>query len=87
MARIAGVDIPREKRVEVALTYIYGIGRTRSADICEALNIGRATRVRDLTDEEVVKVRNLIRLGRLVEEPHCGDNKEKEGTARSWPDT
>ena len=45
MARIAGVDIPREKRVEVALTYIYGIGRTRSADICEALNIGRATRV------------------------------------------
>ena len=60
MARIAGVDIPREKRVEVALTYIYGIGRTRSADICEALNIGRATRVRDLTDEEVVKVRNFI---------------------------
>ena len=67
MARIAGVDIPREKLVEVALTYIYGIGRTRSSDICEALNIGRATRVRDLTDEEVVKVRNFIDENYTVE--------------------
>ena len=60
MARIAGVDIPREKRVEVALTYIYGIGRTRSSEICETLNIGRATRVRDLTDDEIDGVRNII---------------------------
>jgi small subunit ribosomal protein S13 len=60
MARISGVDLPREKRVEIALTYIYGVGRTRSADICEALNIGLATRVRDLTDEEIVGVRNFI---------------------------
>ena len=67
MARIAGVDIPREKRVEVALTYIYGVGRTRSSDICEALNIGRATRVRDLTDEEIVKVRNFIDENYTVE--------------------
>ena len=67
MARIAGVDIPREKRVEVALTYIYGVGRTRSSDISEALNIGRATRVRDLTDEEIVKVRNFIDENYTVE--------------------
>ena len=67
MARIAVVVIPREKRVEVALTYIYGVGRTRSSDICEALNIGRATRVRDLTDEEIVKVRNFIDENYTVE--------------------
>ncbi|MBQ30097.1 MAG: 30S ribosomal protein S13 [Acidimicrobiaceae bacterium] len=67
MARIAGVDLPREKRVEIALTYIYGVGRTRSTDICEALNIGLATRVRDLTDEEIVGVRNFIDENYTVE--------------------
>ena len=55
MARIAGVDIPREKRLEIALTYIYGLGRTRTAQICEATGINPSTRVRDLTDEEVAR--------------------------------
>jgi small subunit ribosomal protein S13 len=60
MARIAGVDIPREKRLEISLTYIYGIGRTRSNEICDALEINRDTRVRDLTDDEVARIRNHI---------------------------
>lgn len=60
MARISGVDIPREKRLEIALTYIYGIGRTKSQEICEATGIDRNTRVRDLTDEEVSKIRTFI---------------------------
>ncbi len=67
MARIAGVDIPREKRVEIALTYIYGIGRTTASQICEALDIGEATRVRDLTDEEVIRIRNHIEAELKVE--------------------
>jgi small subunit ribosomal protein S13 len=57
MARIAGVDIPREKRLEISLTYIYGIGRTTSQQICERTGIDRNTRVRDLTDEEVSRIR------------------------------
>jgi small subunit ribosomal protein S13 len=60
MARIAGVDIPREKRLEISLTYIFGIGRTRSAEICRALDISPDTRVRDLTDDEVARIRNHI---------------------------
>jgi len=60
MARIAGVDIPREKRLVVALTYIYGIGETRAQEVCEATGIDASTRVRDLTDEEVVRLRNWI---------------------------
>ena len=60
MARIAGVDIPREKRLEVSLTYIFGIGRTRSQQICAALDISPDTRVRDLTDDEVARIRNHI---------------------------
>lgn len=60
MARIAGVDIPREKRLEIALTYIYGVGRSTSQQICEATGIDRDTRVRDLTDEEVNKIRAHI---------------------------
>jgi small subunit ribosomal protein S13 len=60
MARIAGVDIPREKRVQIALTYIYGIGRTTAVQICEALDIAPSTRVRDLTEEEVVRIRAHI---------------------------
>lgn len=67
MARIAGVDIPREKRVRIALTYIYGIGRTTASEICEALDIGDATRVRDLTDEEVIRIRNHIEAELKVE--------------------
>ena len=60
MARIAGVDIPREKRLEVSLTYIFGIGRTRSAEICRELDISPDTRVRDLTDEEVNRIRTWV---------------------------
>ena len=67
MARISGVDIPREKRVKIALTYIYGIGRTTAADICEALDIGDSTRVRDLTEEEVIRIRNHIEAELKVE--------------------
>ncbi|HEY6428254.1 MAG TPA: 30S ribosomal protein S13 [Acidimicrobiales bacterium] len=60
MARISGVDIPREKRLEIALTYIYGIGPTLSKQITDAVDINPSTRVRDLTDEEVVKLRTYI---------------------------
>ena len=57
MARIAGVDIPREKRLEISLTYIFGVGRTTAQTVCAAVGIDKDTRVRDLTDEEVNKVR------------------------------
>ena len=60
MARISGVDIPREKRLEISLTYIYGIGRTISQQICAATGIDPNTRVRDLTDEEVSRIRTYI---------------------------
>ncbi|MGE4571406.1 MAG: 30S ribosomal protein S13 [Candidatus Izemoplasmatales bacterium] len=60
MARIAGVDIPREKRVVVALTYVYGIGRTRSEKILAAAGIDESTRVRDLTDSDIVKIRQQV---------------------------
>jgi small subunit ribosomal protein S13 len=67
MARIAGVDIPREKRLEVALTYIYGIGLTTAQQICAGTDVGRDTRVRDLTDEEVIRLRNYIDSNLRVE--------------------
>ena len=60
MARIAGVDIPREKRVVIALTYIFGIGKTRSIEILKACGISEETRVKDLTDEDVVKIRQEV---------------------------
>ena len=60
MARISGVDIPREKRLEISLTYIYGVGRTKSQEICSGTEIDRNTRVRDLTDEEVSRIRAYI---------------------------
>ncbi len=60
MARIAGVDIPREKRVVIALTYIYGIGRTRSEKVLAATGISEDKRVKDLTDEEVVRIRQEV---------------------------
>jgi small subunit ribosomal protein S13 len=60
MARISGVDIPREKRLEISLTYIYGIGRTTSQSICQALGIDQNTRVRNLTDEEVNRIRVYV---------------------------
>ena len=60
MARISGVDLPGEKRVEIGLTYIYGIGRVSSNRILAEANINPDTRVRDLTDEEVAKIRDII---------------------------
>jgi len=67
MARIAGVDVPREKRLEISLTYIFGIGRTRSQQICDVTGIDRNTRVRDLTDEEVNRIRAWIDQNLKVE--------------------
>jgi small subunit ribosomal protein S13 len=60
MARIAGVDIPREKRLEISLTYLFGIGRTTATKICVGTDINPSTRVRDLTDEEVNRIRAYI---------------------------
>jgi small subunit ribosomal protein S13 len=67
MARIAGVDIPREKRVEIALTYIYGIGKPSAQKILAATGVNPDTRVRDLTDEEVNKIRDYIDKNFIVE--------------------
>ena len=67
MARIAGVDLPRDKRVEVALTYIYGIGRSRSKQILQDTGINPDTRVRDLTEDEVTKLRSYIDKNLVVE--------------------
>ena len=60
MARVAGVDIPRDKRVVVSLTYIYGIGRSTAEDICRAAGVDEATRVRDLSEDDVTKLRSQI---------------------------
>ena len=67
MARIAGVDLPREKRVEIGLTYIYGIGRPSSIRILKEANINPDTRIRDLTDDEVIKIRDIIEKSQTVE--------------------
>ncbi len=67
MARIAGVDIPREKRLVVSLTYIFGIGRTISQQIIRELGLNPDTRVRDLTDEEVNRIRNYVDANLKVE--------------------
>lgn len=67
MARIAGVDIPREKRVVISLTYIYGIGRHTSDDILKATEIDPATRVRDLDENQVTRLREYIDRNHIVE--------------------
>ena len=67
MARIAGVDLPREKRVEIGLTYVYGIGRVSSNKILKEANVNPDTRVRDLTDEEVARIRDVIDASYTVE--------------------
>jgi small subunit ribosomal protein S13 len=67
MARIAGVDIPREKRVEIALTYVFGIGRTTSQQVLAAVQIDPNTRVRDLTEEEVNRIRVYVDQNLRVE--------------------
>lgn len=60
MARIAGVDLPRDKRSEIALTYIFGMGRTRAQKTLDACGISRDTKIRDLTEEEVIRLREYI---------------------------
>ena len=67
MARIAGVDLPREKRVEIGLTYVYGIGRTSATKILEATGINPDTRVKDLTEDEIAKLRDAIDNNYTVE--------------------
>ena len=67
MARIAGIDLPRNKRIEIALTYIYGIGRTSAQQICEKADIAKDTRVDRLSDGELVRVREVIERGYQVE--------------------
>ena len=67
MARLAGVDLPREKRMEIALTYIYGIGRTRADETLKATEVSPDTRVRDLGDEELVRLRDWIDANYRVE--------------------
>jgi small subunit ribosomal protein S13 len=67
MARIAGIDIPREKRLVVSLTYLYGIGPSTAAQICEATSIDPSTRVKDLTESEVAQLRSHIEDGYKIE--------------------
>ncbi len=74
MARIAGVDIPREKRVEIALTYIYGIGLTRSKQILAKTGVNPDTRAKDLTDAEVASLRQAVEADYQVE----GDLRRQE---------
>ena len=74
MARIAGVDLPRDKRVEIALTYIFGIGLTLSKEILASTGINPDTRVRDLTEEEVSKIRETVDKNYKVE----GDLRREE---------
>lgn len=74
MARIAGVDLPREKRVEIALTYIYGLGRTTSNEVLVKAGVNPDTRVRDLTEEEINKLREVIDRDYKVE----GDLRREE---------
>ena len=67
MARIVGVDIPREKRLEISLTYIFGIGRSTAQKICEATGLDKNTRVRDLTEDEVIRIRGWVDQNITVE--------------------
>jgi small subunit ribosomal protein S13 len=67
MARISGIDIPREKRLEISLTYIFGVGRSTAQKVCEATGIDANTRVRDLTDEEVNRIRGYVDANLRVE--------------------
>ncbi len=67
MARIAGVDLPREKRVLISLTYIYGIGRARSEEILRSVGVDKDTKLKDLSEEEVTRIRKKIQNDELVE--------------------
>lgn len=76
MARISGVDLPREKRIEIGLTYIYGIGRKTAGDIINATGINPDTRVKDLTEDDISKIREYIEQNELKVE---GDLRRKTG--------
>jgi small subunit ribosomal protein S13 len=67
MARIAGVDLPRQKQAEIALTYIFGVGRKTAQDICTHASVDRATKIQDLTDDEITRVRQWIDANLKVE--------------------
>ncbi|MBT5049091.1 MAG: 30S ribosomal protein S13, partial [Rhodospirillaceae bacterium] len=67
MARIAGINIPTNKRVEISLTYIHGIGRTKATEICGKVGIPRERRVAELTDQEVMQIREVIDQDHMVE--------------------
>ncbi|HEX7623945.1 MAG TPA: 30S ribosomal protein S13 [Anaeromyxobacteraceae bacterium] len=67
MARIAGVDLPREKRIEISLQYIYGIGKTSAKKLCEKAEVSAITRTKDLTDDEVRRIREAIEASLKVE--------------------
>jgi small subunit ribosomal protein S13 len=67
MARIAGVDLPKDKRADIGLTYVYGIGRAAALDILEKAGINGAIRVKDLSEEHIVKIREIIQEGYQVE--------------------
>lgn len=67
MARIAGVDLPDKKRVQIGLTYIYGIGKSRATKICEEANVDIHKKVKELSEEEIVRVRNIIQRDGNVE--------------------
>ena len=67
MARISGIDLPREKRVDIGLTYIFGIGRSSATRIVNEANVSPETRVRDLTDDEVIRIRDIIESTQMVE--------------------
>ena len=83
MARIAGVDLPREKRVQVGLTYVYGIGQTTANKILEATGINPDTRVKDLTLEEEAKIRDYIDQANIIVE---GDLRRNSGHQASGRD-
>jgi len=67
LARIAGVDLPREKRIDIGLTYVYGIGRSGASRIVRDAKVSPDTRVRDLTDDEVIRLRDVIEKTQMVE--------------------
>ena len=85
MARISGVDLPREKRVEIGLTYIYGIGRASAARILAEAEVNPDTRVKDLTDDEVKKLAAVIADSQVVEgDLTKRDRYEHQETAGDW---
>jgi len=67
LARIAGVDLPLNKRIQIGLTYIYGIGKSRAAKICDEAKVDLNTKVKNLTEDEAVRIRNLIQRDGMVE--------------------